>query len=299
MRRGRVSLVAAVLVLVSSHVGPALADDGLFPPGIPFDPGTVVQFADSALALTDLDVLSGVVLADVGSAAGTGMDVVFQLNEVNALAFDAQRLAEQSRQDALARRRAEEERIAAQARASAANAQTEVGPDGCPVSVPPNTLRSGATEIGAHELCVASVASAATGEAAEAIKFTFVNLGVPYSRPNRMKEGFFDCSSYVMRAYQSAGVPTLNNGWAPSTHTLAPYPGYSSYPWLTSVPYGNARPGDLLLRPPSPTREDGGGHVAMLLASGYMIHTASTGDVSHVTRAYQESELFAVRRVAP
>jgi cell wall-associated NlpC family hydrolase len=290
--------IVPLVALVLAVPAPALADDGGFSPGVPIDPGASMNLVNSAFSLADVDTLTGTFLGDV-TAGVDGYATASQLLEANAMAFDVQAASEMARADLEARKQAEEQRIAAEARAKAASTQTEVGPDGCPTAVPPRTLRAGAEQVGAYELCIASVASAPTAAAAKAIKFTFVNLGVPYSRTDRMGENAFDCSSYVMRAYESAGVAVISNGWAPTTHTLAPYAGYSSYPWLTTVSYDDALPGDLLLRPPSASRSDGGGHVAMLLAQGFMVHTAATGDVSHVTQAYSASELFNVRRVIP
>jgi cell wall-associated NlpC family hydrolase len=290
-------LCATSLLWMSS---PVRADgSNPFPPGMIIDAGSSVAFAASTYSLSDVDVFSGTMLGEAGGMQMSDISAISQLSDTNALAFDAEAVSEQVRRDVEERRQVEEKRIADAARAQAARAQTQVGPEGCPTSVPPRTLRDGADGIGAFELCISSVASAATPQAAEAVKFVFVNLGVPYSRTDRMGAGYFDCSSYVMRAYEAAGVPTIQDGWAPSTHSIAPYPGHSSYPWLTTVSYSEAQPGDLLLRPPSPTREDGGGHVAMLVASGFMIHTAATGDVSHVASAYSEAELYNVRRVAP
>lgn len=288
-----------VVVLCLPFASPVAADDGIFIPGAPIDLTSVNALISSVYSLADVDMLTGTYLGDITAVPTFGYDTVALLSDSNAMAFDVQLAAEQARTDIEARKRLEEERIAAEARARAARAQTEVGPEGCPTSAPPRTLRGGSEGVGAHELCVASVASASSPAAAQAVKYVFVNLGVPYSRTDRMGENAYDCSSYVMRAYESAGVPVIPNGWAPTTHRLAPYSGYESYPWLVTVSYANALPGDLLMRPPSATRDDGGGHVAMLLDMGFMVHTASTGDVSHVTLAYRESELFNVRRVSP
>ena len=147
-----------------------------------------------------------------------------------------------------------------------------------------------------YELCTRSAAQAATRTAANAIIWAFAHLGVPYSQPLRMTEGHFDCSSYVSRAYDAAGVEAaLATGWAPTTRQLAPYPGYAGVSWLTDISWEERRPGDLILSPPS--RPDGGGHVMMVLADGYMIHTASSGDVSHITVSYPQSRVGYVRRV--
>ena len=53
-----------------------------------------------------------------------------------------------------------------------------------------------------------------------AIKFLQANIGAPYSQPQRLAKGKFDCSSAVMRAYQSVGLlPT--NGYNLTTRTIA------------------------------------------------------------------------------
>lgn len=289
----------AIIVLGSLLLAatPAAAfNDGGFAPGMPYDSTAGAGLIDSMYSLTDLDATTGIFLGDISFTAQQHL-VVAELFDANAFAFDIERLTTSARAEADQRRRVVQDRIAAEARAKSANSQTEVAPDGCPTSVPPKTLRGGAEDVGAYEICVASVATAATPAAAESVKFVFQNLGVPYSQNDRMGANAFDCSSFVMRAYDSAGVNVLANGWAPTTHTLAPYSGYSSYPWLRTISYDDALPGDLLLRPPSETRTDGGGHVAMLLADGFMVHTASFGDVSHVTRAYKEDDLYNVRRV--
>src|SRR5690606_9997315 len=48
----------------------------------------------------------------------------------------------------------------------AAASQGEVGPEGCPTTAPPGTLRGGAEGIGVYELCRRSVTSAASPAAA-------------------------------------------------------------------------------------------------------------------------------------
>lgn len=292
------ALVVTTLLLLATPSEVLAFDDGGFTPGAMFDASSVAVLLDSSVSLADLDATTGMFLGDI-TAIGEQHAAVSQLFDSSALAFDAELMNEAARAEADNRRRIEEQRLVAEARARAARAQTEISPDGCPTAVPPRTLRDGSDDVGAYELCVASVATAATPEAAEAVKYVFQNLGIPYSRTDRMGANAFDCSSFVMRAYDAAGVDVLSKNWAPTTHTLAPYPGYSSYPWLETVDYDEAQPGDLLLRPQSRSRSDGGGHVAMLLADGFMAHTAAVGDVSHIAEAYEEDELFNVRRVSP
>jgi cell wall-associated NlpC family hydrolase len=262
---------------------------------------SVDAFIHSGQSLETVDVLSGTLLTDAGGGIGGGAEAnSVALNTIDPgvdLALAGAR-AELERRKAEEKRRAEETlraraQVAADAGANAA-AQAVIGPDGCPIAVPPNTMRGGSAAIGVTELCARSVAQAPTPTAAKAIIYAFANLGVPYSRPNRMTAGNFDCSSYVSKAYEAAGVNAISGGWAPTTRELAPYPGYSSVPWLTTVAWENRRPGDLVITPPS--RDDGGGHVMMILADGYMIHTARTGDVSHVTVEYPKAKILATRR---
>jgi cell wall-associated NlpC family hydrolase len=166
-----------------------------------------------------------------------------------------------------------------------------LGPDGCPTSVPQNTLRQGAIELDIHALCVKSVSAAATPEAKKALLFLFANLGTPYSVQLRDQPGFFDCSSYAMRAYNSAG---LRLG-TPSSRTLGPAVGWTSVPWLRDVTAATIKPGDLLVRIP-----DAGHHVMVLLADGWMIHTGGPeGAPAHITKLPDDYAALKKRRVIP
>jgi cell wall-associated NlpC family hydrolase len=172
----------------------------------------------------------------------------------------------------------------AAAAAEAGPGQTAVGPDGCPTAAPPNTLRGGSASVGIAKLCADSVAQARTPQAANAIKAAMANLGKPYSQPKRNSPGFFDCSSFVTRAYQTAGVPIAPPGQnAPTTKTIV------RARWAVHIPLSQVRPGDLI--------EPTSGHVAMALADGFVIHTNATGDVSHVRSMY--SSAYAVVWVDP
>jgi cell wall-associated NlpC family hydrolase len=180
--------------------------------------------------------------------------------------------------DALAQAR-EQLRIA---ESSAVSAQTLIGPDGCPTQVPAGTLRGSAAGRDVADLCARSVASAATPEAALAIKFAFRSLGAPYACKGigRSLPFRFDCSSLVSRAYsEGAGLNTAGDGWAPSTRDMVPWDGVPLAPWAAFVAPDQARPGDIVLY-------DTGGaiyrHVVMLVADGLMLHTNSCGDVAKV-----------------
>ena len=137
--------------------------------------------------------------------------------------------------------------------------------------------------MGIAELCANSVAQAPTGEAARAIKFQLNNLGLPYSQPNRMQTGYYDCSSLAMRSYAAAGLQVLVGGWAPNTAAIR------ASKWAERISMGDTRPGDLVY--PTP------GHVATKLSDGYVVHTSRPGDVSHVRAMY--TELFYAVRVHP
>lgn len=232
--------------------------------------GDVFSLGGSSYTLSDIDPFTGAVtgpgvrmtLTDEYAAA---MDHTTS----SAMLVDTARLAQQARQEADAAKARD-----ARARAGSTGAQGDVGPEGCPTSAPGNTMRRGSADLGVYELCVRSVAQARSPQAAAAIKEALAHLGTPYSQPKRNQEGWSDCSSFVTRAYQRSGTAIAPPGQnAPTTATIP------RMRWAVRVSYADSRPGDLALRP-SP------GHVVMLLADGWMVHTTTPGDVSHVTRQY-------------
>lgn len=159
--------------------------------------------------------------------------------------------------------------------------QTVVNGTECP-NAPPRSaiagkepLRGGADDIGIRTLCVEAVADAPTPEAARAIIFAFNNLGIAYSQDLRSTSSAFDCSSYVSRSYESAGLRMNSGGAHFNTSQLLPWDGGTRPEWVVPVSPHLAKPGDLVF----PQQ----GHVAMKLTRGFIIHTNSTGDVSHVT----------------
>lgn len=155
--------------------------------------------------------------------------------------------------------------------ADAGSGQTTVGPDGCPTKAPANTLREGSAAVGIAKICADSVARARTPQAAMAIKYALSHLGLPYSQARRNANGYYDCSSFVSRAYRAAGL-NFYTGNAPVVET------FNQARYIRKIPLSQARPGDLVA-PHS-------GHVAMALAGGWKVHTNRTGDVSKVERAY-------------
>lgn len=181
--------------------------------------------------------------------------------------------------------------------------QLTVGPDGCPVSAPEGTVRYGDSEQIAA-LCARSVALAPTPEAALAIKYAFRALGAAYACDGIGRElpMRYDCSSLVARAYsEGAGLLTATESWIPTTRNLLPWDGMPQAPWSRTIDPADALPGDLVLYDTSHLESR---HVVMILADGYMLHTAECGDVSHVTRLWGFADgdgyrYLGTRRVDP
>jgi cell wall-associated NlpC family hydrolase len=235
----------------------------------------VASLVDSSWSLAQIDPVTGALLGpDVTTAVTADYAMTADLAQSSLMALDTADLARRSLEQAEAARRAHQGR---------GDAQGEVGPDGCPTTAPPNTLRAGSANIGIAQLCANSVAQAPTPQAALAIKYQLNHLGVPYSQPNRMQEGYFDCSSLAMRSYQAAGVDVLVGGWAPNTAAIR------TSRWAERITQSQVRPGDLVF--------PFAGHVATALSDGFMVHTNRPGDVSHVKAMY--TDLYWAVRVHP
>jgi cell wall-associated NlpC family hydrolase len=215
------------------------------------------SLASTGYTLDQIDLSTGSVLGDdVNSAISSDTAATLELSSAGGLVFDPSALAAAA---------------IAQQNSQLAAAQAAADASGCPTSAPANTLRGGATDIAT--LCAQSVAQARSPQAAAAIKAALNNLGAPYSEPHRNDPGQFDCSSFVTRMYDIAGVNLAPAGQnAPTASDIA------SAPWAVHIPYSQARPGDLV--EPTP------GHVVMLLADNYLVETSLPGDVSHVTARY-------------
>jgi cell wall-associated NlpC family hydrolase len=242
-------------------------------PGL--DQGITAALESGAASLADVEVYSQTLHGDARDGGGDLAGA--ELYEAGALVIDVDAINAAAKAAALAR---------AQAELSAR----------CDMNAPAGTLRDGAEAIGLGRICRESVAKAPTPKAAEALIFLFENLGVPYSAEQRQTPGFFDCSSYIMSAYRVAGVPVVQfGGILPSSHSIAPHSGYNSYPWLETVSAKNARPGDIFAWVPP----DRVGHVAVKLWGGYMVHTARTGDVSHIRSDQAYGPPAVIRRVKP
>ena len=225
--------------------------------------------ADSGLSLDQIDPASGAIIGGTLDATQSdSADSTMALAAVGGgLAFDPTVMS----QAAAAQQQSQQQADQAKAQAVTPTSQQTVGPDGCPTSAPPNTMRGGASDVAA--LCAASVAQARSPQAALAIKAALTHLGLTYSQPQRNAPTEYDCASFVTRMYDLAGVNLAPPGQnAPTTFTIA------SAPWAVHIPYAQGQPGDLA--------EPGTGHVTMLLADNLLVETSATGDVSHVTSRY-------------
>jgi hypothetical protein len=170
--------------------------------------------------------------------------------------------------------------------------QALVGPDGCPTQVPAS--HNVAPSIDVYDLCARSVAAARTPAAATAIKFAMAQIGKPYCRPDRPSNcggdgnrygkgpaGGFDCSGLMTMAYKEGGV---DFGAATWTGVM----GQAS--WAINLSSGNdLRPGDMWLRVGD---GDVNGHVAMVLADGYIVHAAGWERGVRLDRKYSGFDHF-------
>jgi len=291
-------VMALVVPLSVISPSPALADDTTapvatdpimvdpsqtLPPAIGPDATAVAltdgtSLPDTAYSLSEIDLSSGAVMGeDLRDTLTTEDTTTMTLDASGGLAFDPSIMLASASQQTAAQQ--QQSLAANDAAAASANAQQSVGPDGCPTSAPPNTLRSGASDVAS--LCAKSVSQARTPQAALAIKYALNHLGLPYSQPLRNADGHYDCSSFVTRSYQAAGVPIAPPGQnAPTTGVIA------AAPWAIHIDESVARPGDLV----EPSSE----HVVMLLADGFLVQASSTGDVTNVTRVWWSTPYITV-----
>ena len=74
------------------------------------------------------------------------------------------------------------------------------------------------------------------------INYAMNNLGKPYSNDYRMRDGYFDCSSYIGKAVRAAGMKGGVNGnegnWASTTDSMIRN--------VKKVPFNQIKPGDTL-----------------------------------------------------
>ncbi|MGR6919025.1 C40 family peptidase [[Actinomadura] parvosata] len=103
----------------------------------------------------------------------------------------------------------------------------------------------------------------ATGNAREALRFAFAQVGKPY-RYGGTGPDSFDCSGLTQAAWRAAGVQL-------------PRTTYTQWAWGAArrVPLDQLQPGDLLF-------SKGLGHMGMYAGGGRMVHAPQTGDVVKV-----------------
>lgn len=168
--------------------------------------------------------------------------------------------------------------------------QSTVGPNQCPTSAPANTLFGGATNI--YKICSDSIKQAPTAAAARAIIAALGHLGIPYSETSaRNGPNYYDCSSFVTKMYELAGVNIAPPGQnAPTTITIA------LAGWGVHLPTSAAQPGDLL-EYYNLDHDNLIDHVVMKLADGFVVQESGTGILSNVTAQFGTPAL--VVRVDP
>lgn len=258
--------------------------------------GTVVTGGPEAfLARLDTvrtlrDTASGIVSASL--TARTNLALAVARRDALDLQLAEARTASADADAALAVTRASVAALDAQLKALAvAPPQVAVGPDGCPTTEVPGTLRDGSEAIGVHELCAKAVRQAATPQAALAITWAFQHLGAAYAcgGTGRLLPFRADCSSFVSRAFhEGAGLGTAGPGWAPSTRNMVPWDGVALDPHYAEVAPDALRPGDLVLYDTCPDGSCPYKHVVMYLgspdhgATQWMVHTNACGDVAKV-----------------
>ncbi len=115
--------------------------------------------------------------------------------------------------------------------------------------------------------------------AIKALRYDIKNYWSTYSQPNRMAEGYYDCSSFVWRAYKSAGTYlNKNGGWAPTAAGLAEWCVKNNYMiYEGNVDVSKLLPGDLVFECDSTEsngRYKGIYHVDMFQGNGKLITVA-------------------------
>lgn len=114
-------------------------------------------------------------------------------------------------------------------------------------------------------------------EAVKAIRYAVRNYNSKYSQANRMKEGYYDCSSYVWRSYASAKMYIGgSNNWAPTAADLAKWCAGKKYVKLKGrIKYSKMLPGDLIFECGSDNgRYKGIYHVDLYIGNGVSLTVA-------------------------
>jgi hypothetical protein len=245
--------------------------------------------------------------AEVARSASASADLAAAVNQSRA--DEARALRDRAVKElASTRAQLKRDRKELQRLVSVAAPQTVVGGNGCPKAVLDGTVPEG---VNIKQLCNVAVRTAATPQAAFAIKWALVRLGAPYACEGigRLEPWRYDCSSYVSRAYaEGAGLNTAGDGWAPSTRNMVPWDGAALDPHYAVIPANKLRPGDLALYDTCPAGEVCPyRHVVMYLGPAepggvpLMAHTNACGDVAHIEpfTGTDVANFLGARRVIP
>ncbi|MBO5489157.1 MAG: Ig-like domain-containing protein [Eubacterium sp.] len=118
----------------------------------------------------------------------------------------------------------------------------------------------------------------------KAMRYGFKQVGKKkYSQPLRMSKKYFDCSSFVYRAYRSAGKYLVEkNKWAPVAATIAKYytqKGKRIKPSGKTYDLKKLRPGDLVCWGGNSAKKNGRYkriyHIAMYIGNGLTMESSS------------------------
>ena len=85
-------------------------------------------------------------------------------------------------------------------------------------------------------------------KAIKALRYAVKHYNSTYSQPKRMETGYYDCSSYVWRAYKSVGIDVGNaKNYAPTAASLAQWCQKNGYVYYKgAVNTKKLLPGDLI-----------------------------------------------------
>lgn len=192
--------------------------------------------------------------------------------EAQAQLAEQAKTAEESRKAEEARI-AEETRAAEEARAAEARAAEQAAAAQQPANDQPS---ANAPSTGPTRPAPVPSAGSASGAAQGAVAFALSQLGAPYVWGSTGPGGY-DCSGLMVAAYASVGISLPRTSYAIASA------GYA-------VSYGDLQPGDLIV-------SYGGGHVAMYIGNGQIVH-AQDSSTGVITSPLSSQSIVAIRRVA-
>ena len=116
----------------------------------------------------------------------------------------------------------------------------------------------------------------ASGSAGAAVSYALAQVGKPYNW-GAVGPDSYDCSGLVLASYASAGVSLPRTSYAMATVG-------------SPVPLDQMQPGDIVIA-------YGGGHAAMYIGNGQIVHAADYG-IGVIVSSLDPGSITAVRRVA-